>query len=86
MFYALGETRHPSFVKVVVRLPEETIVGIHVIGLGADELIQGFAVAMKLGATKADFDRTLAIHPTAAEEVVTVSSRRLAKSGLTPES
>jgi glutathione reductase (NADPH) len=48
------------------------VVGIHVIGLGADELIQGFAVALRMGATKADLDRTVAIHPTAAEELVTL--------------
>ena len=43
------------------------------IGLGSDELLQGFAVAMKMGATKADFDNTMAIHPTAAEELVTMA-------------
>jgi Pyridine nucleotide-disulphide oxidoreductase, dimerisation domain len=42
-------------------------------GLGSDELLQGFAVAMKMGATKADFDNTMAIHPTAAEELVTMA-------------
>lgn len=43
------------------------------LGLGSDELLQGFAVAMKMGATKADFDNTMAIHPTAAEELVTMA-------------
>jgi glutathione reductase (NADPH) len=43
-----------------------------VIGIGADEMVQGFAVAVRMGATKADFDRTVAIHPTAAEELVTL--------------
>jgi len=43
-----------------------------VVGDGADEMLQGFAVALKMRATKADFDRTVAIHPTAAEEVVTL--------------
>jgi glutathione reductase (NADPH) len=47
-------------------------VGIHSIGFGSDELLQGFAVAMKMGATKADFDNTVAIHPTSAEEFVTM--------------
>jgi glutathione reductase (NADPH) len=51
---------------------EEKIVGIHGIGLGMDEILQGFAVAMKMGATKKDFDNTVAIHPTAAEEFVTM--------------
>jgi len=51
---------------------EERVVGVHVLGRGADEMIQGFAVAVKMRATKADFDRTVAIHPTAAEELVTM--------------
>ena len=48
------------------------IVGLHIVGRAADEMLQGFAVAIRMGATKADFDRTIAIHPTAAEEVVTL--------------
>ncbi|MET0081203.1 MAG: hypothetical protein ABW119_22340, partial [Candidatus Thiodiazotropha lotti] len=44
----------------------------HVIGIGADEMLQGFAVAMRMGATKKDFDDTIAIHPSAAEELVTM--------------
>ena len=48
------------------------IVGLHAIGMGADELLQGFAVALRLGATKRDFDDTVAIHPTSAEELVTL--------------
>jgi glutathione reductase (NADPH) len=58
--------------KLVVTGPDERIVGIHAIGIGADELIQGFAVALKMGARKSDLDRTVAIHPTAAEELVTL--------------
>mmetsp|Transcript_29707 Transcript_29707/g.32338 ORF Transcript_29707/g.32338 Transcript_29707/m.32338 type:complete len:413 (+) Transcript_29707:1-1239(+) len=58
--------------KVVVQGPEERVVGVHIIGLGSDEVIQGFAVAVKMGATKADFDRCVAIHPTAGEELVTM--------------
>jgi glutathione reductase (NADPH) len=58
--------------KLVTLLPEERVLGIHAIGLGADELIQGFAVALRMGARKADLDRTVAIHPTAAEELVTM--------------
>jgi hypothetical protein len=50
-----------------------TILFHHISGLGSDELLQGFAVAMKMGATKADFDNTMAIHPTAAEELVTLA-------------
>lgn len=48
------------------------VIGLHVIGEGADEMMQGFGVAMKLGATKADFDSCIAIHPTASEEFVTL--------------
>jgi len=54
----------------VVTGPEEKVVGLHLAGEGADEMLQGFAVALKMGATKKDFDNTVAIHPTAAEEVV----------------
>ena len=53
-----------------MRRPEEKIVGIH--GIGMDEVLQGFAVALKMGATKRDFDNAVAIHPTAAEEFVTM--------------
>lgn len=48
------------------------VVGLHMQGLGCDEMLQGFAVAIKMGATKADFDNTVAIHPTSAEELVTM--------------
>ncbi len=65
-----GEAR--SFVKLVCVGEDERIVGLHVLGLGADELLQGFAVAVKMGARKADFDATIAIHPTSAEEVVLI--------------
>ncbi|MBL4851322.1 MAG: glutathione-disulfide reductase [Gammaproteobacteria bacterium] len=58
--------------KLIVTGNDEKIIGCHVIGEGADELLQGFAVAIKMGATKADFDNTIAIHPTAAEELVTL--------------
>ena len=58
--------------KLVVVGPDEVVVGVHVVGKGADEMMQGFAVAVKMGATKADFDDTMAIHPTAGEELVTM--------------
>lgn len=58
--------------KLVCQGPQEHVVGCHSIGMGSDELLQGFAVAMKMGATKADFDDAVAIHPTAAEEMVTM--------------
>ncbi len=48
------------------------MVGLHLIGLGCDEMLQGFGVAVKMGATKADFDSCVAIHPTSSEELVTM--------------
>mmetsp|Transcript_30236 Transcript_30236/g.52239 ORF Transcript_30236/g.52239 Transcript_30236/m.52239 type:complete len:484 (+) Transcript_30236:58-1509(+) len=59
--------------KVICAGPDEKVVGIHVIGMGADEMMQGFGVAMKMGATKADLDACVAIHPTASEELVTMA-------------
>ena len=59
--------------KMVTAGKNELIVGLHVIGVGADEMLQGFAVAVKMGATKADFDSCVALHPTAAEEFVTLA-------------
>jgi glutathione reductase (NADPH) len=58
--------------KLVVVGEDERVVGCHVIGPGADEMLQGFAVAIRMGARKADLDDTVAIHPTAAEELVTM--------------
>lgn len=58
--------------KLICAGKDEKVVGMHVIGMGADELLQGFGVAIKMGATKADFDNCMAIHPTAAEELVTL--------------
>ena len=59
--------------KLITAGSNELVVGLHVIGLGADEMLQGFGVAMKMGATKADFDSCIALHPTAAEEFVTLA-------------
>ena len=72
MYYALTEHKSPTVVKLVTVGEQEKIVGCHVIGLQADEIIQGFAVAIKMGASKKDFDNTVAIHPTAGEELVTL--------------
>jgi glutathione reductase (NADPH) len=70
MYYAMGEHKPKSLCKLITAGDKERVVGCHVIGRGADEMIQGFAVAIKMGATKADFDNTVAIHPTAGEEMV----------------
>ncbi|KEQ18424.1 glutathione-disulfide reductase [Endozoicomonas numazuensis] len=72
MYSALTSHRQPSRMKLVTVGEEEKIVGIHTIGHGSDEMMQGFAVALKMGATKADFDNTVAIHPTSSEEFVTM--------------
>jgi glutathione reductase (NADPH) len=72
MYYALGTNKKRSAMKLVTAGAEEKVVGCHVIGEGADEMMQGFAVAMRMGATKKDFDDTIAIHPTSAEELVTM--------------
>lgn len=70
MYYALGDHKPKTLCKLVTAGDQERIVGCHVIGRGADEMVQGFAVAVKMGATKADLDNTVAIHPTASEEMV----------------
>ncbi|RKT98713.1 glutathione-disulfide reductase [Burkholderia sp. Nafp2/4-1b] len=72
MFTAMTRHRQLARMKLVCTGPDEKIVGIHGIGFGMDEMLQGFAVALKMGATKADLDNTVAIHPTAAEEFVTL--------------
>jgi len=72
MYTAVTSHRQPCRMKLVCVGPEEKIIGIHGIGFGMDEILQGFAVALKMGATKKDFDNTVAIHPTAAEEFVTM--------------
>jgi len=72
MYHALTTRKPRADMKLVTTGPEKRVVGVHVIGPGADEMMQGFAVAMRMGATKRDFDDTVAIHPTSAEELVTM--------------
>lgn len=74
MYYAMmePEDKGPTSYKLVVTGPEEKVVGLHIMGLGSGEMLQGFGVAIKMGATKADFDSCVAIHPTSAEEIVTM--------------
>ena len=72
MYTAVTQHRQPCRMKLVCIGSEEKIVGLHGIGFGVDEMIQGFAVAIKMGATKKDFDNTVAIHPTGSEEFVTM--------------
>jgi glutathione reductase (NADPH) len=72
MYHALTARKTHTDMKLVCVGPEQRIVGCHIIGTGADEILQGFAVAIRMGATKRDFDDTVAIHPTSAEELVTM--------------
>ncbi len=70
MLQVLADGRQHSLFKLVCAGPEQRVVGVHLLGEAADEILQGFAVAVKMGATKAQFDATVAIHPTSSEEVV----------------
>lgn len=72
MYNSFTPHKPKTAMKLVCVGAHEKIVGCHVIGMGADEMMQGFGVAVKMGATKADFDNTVAIHPTSAEELVTL--------------
>ncbi len=72
MYHALTTRKTHTDMKLVCAGAEQRIVGCHIIGMGADEMLQGFAVAVRMGATKRDFDDTIAIHPTSSEELVTM--------------
>ena len=72
LYHALTTRKSHTDMKLVCVGPQQKIVGCHVIGMGADEMMQGFAVAIRMGATKQDFDDTVAIHPTSSEEFVTM--------------
>lgn len=74
LYYSMmdGERKHSTHYKLVCVGPEERVVGLHLYGRSSDEILQGFAVAIRMGATKEDLDRCVAIHPTAAEELVTL--------------
>lgn len=72
MYHALTTAKIRCDMKLVTVGPKQRVVGVHVVGPGADEMMQGFAVAVRMGATKQDFDDTVAIHPTSSEELVTM--------------
>ena len=78
LYHAFITGKVKTAIKLVVAGQEEKVVGCHVIGPGADEILQGFAVAVHMGATKRDFDDTVAIHPTVAEELVSLKTSRAA--------
>ncbi|WP_034537282.1 glutathione-disulfide reductase [Carnobacterium inhibens] len=73
MHSSITANRQKTYMKLVCQGENEKIVGLHGLGKGLDEMVQGFAVAIKMGATKADFDNTVAIHPTGSEEFVTMT-------------
>ena len=72
MKHTLSGRDERTIMKLIVNAADDKVLGVHMMGLDAPEIMQGFAVALNCGATKADFDRTMAMHPTAAEEFVTM--------------
>ncbi|CAL1288157.1 unnamed protein product [Larinioides sclopetarius] len=72
MYYAITEEKVKCHMKLICCGPEEKVVGLHMVGPSCDEILQGFSVAIKMGATKKDLDACVAIHPTSAEELVTM--------------
>ena len=79
MKHTLTKREHYSFMKLLVEPRSDKVVGCHMIGDDAAEIAQGLGIALKTGATKADFDATIGIHPTAAEEFVTMREKRAPK-------
>ena len=75
MRHTLSGRARKSMMKLVVDQASQRVLGVHMLGEDAPEIMQGLAVAVVMGATKADFDRTIGIHPTAAEEFVTLRTR-----------
>lgn len=74
LYYSMmdQDKKTPTAYKIICEGPNERVVGLHILGRGSSEILQGFGVAIKMGATKADFDSCVAIHPTSAEELVTM--------------
>ena len=72
MYYTLPNKDEKTLMKLIVHSETDKVLGAHMVGDGAAEIIQGVAIALKMGATKADFDATVGIHPSSAEEFVTM--------------
>jgi pyruvate/2-oxoglutarate dehydrogenase complex dihydrolipoamide dehydrogenase (E3) component len=72
MFHALTGADEKTFVKLIVETNTDRVLGVHMVGKDAGEIIQGMAIAVNMGATKKDFDATIGIHPSTAEEFVTL--------------
>jgi glutathione reductase (NADPH) len=75
MRHTISGSEERTLMKLIVESATDKIVGIHMVGADAGEILQGLAVAVVAGATKRDFDRTIGIHPTAAEEFVTMRQK-----------
>ncbi|MCA8929934.1 MAG: glutathione-disulfide reductase, partial [Alphaproteobacteria bacterium] len=73
--HTLTKREHFSFMKLIVDPVSDRVLGAHMIGDDSAEIMQGLAIALKCGATKAQFDATIGIHPTAAEEFVTMRTK-----------
>ena len=71
MYYGVLQHKAPTAYKIVCVGDEQRVVGVHLVGQGSDEIIQVLGIAVKMGATKKNFDETVAVHPTSAEELVT---------------
>jgi glutathione reductase (NADPH) len=71
--HSLSSRKEKTLMKIVDDSRTQKVVGVHEVGPNAAEIVQVAAIAVKMGATKADFDATVALHPTAAEELVTIS-------------
>ena len=76
MKYTLAGRDEKVVMKLIVERKSDRVIGCHMLGADAPEIIQGLAVAMKCGATKAQFDATIGIHPSTAEEFVTLRDRK----------
>jgi glutathione reductase (NADPH) len=72
MYYSMTDYKPKTHYKIICLGKEEKVIGLHLFGMASDEILQGFGVAIRMGATKKDFDNCVAIHPTAAEELVTM--------------
>lgn len=72
MFYSLTEAEDKTLVKLIVETHTDRVLGVHIVGKDAAEIIQGMAIAVNMGATKKEFDQTIGIHPSTAEELVTL--------------
>lgn len=75
MLHTLSGRDEHAMMKLIVERATDKVLGVHMVGADAPEIVQGFAVALKCGATKAQFDATVGIHPTAAEEFVTMRQK-----------